>query len=198
VFCGAVTAGEATRELKALPNGQWLLSMKASAMMVRIEENSRFEILQQQLRPVEYSYYRKAFTKKKQSSQLYNWSAGTATNTAKGRTSTVLLDNKTYDNVSYQIQLWQDLKAGLSEMSYSLADDDHLKALEFNRIGEERINTPAGSFETIKVIRDRGENSARKTTLWFAKHLDHVLVKLEQTETDGKQYVILLSRLETP
>ncbi len=195
---GVNISGEAVRELKALPNGQWLLSMQANAMMANIEESSRFEILQQQLRPIEYRYYRKTFTKSKQSKQLFNWSDGTATHTAKGPSTTLLLDNKTHDNVSYQIQLWQDLKAGLSEMRYSLADGDHLKALEFDRIGEERINTPAGSFETLKVVRDRGEHSTRKTTLWFAKNLDHVLVKLHQTETDGKQYTLLLARLETP
>lgn len=195
---GVNVSGEAVRELVALPDGEWLLSMKASTLMARVEESSRFEILKQQLRPLEYRYQRKVFTKKKQLQQLFDWSKGTLVSTRKAQVKVLQIDAHTYDNVSYQLQLWQDLKAGLTEMRYSLADGDQLKTLKFERIGEESIDTPAGRFETIRVRRDRGEGSARSTTLWFAKDLEHVLVKLEQIETDGKEYVLLLERLETP
>lgn len=195
---GINVSGEATRELSALPDGQWQLSMKASALMARIEESSRFEIRQQQLRPLEYRYQRKVFTNKKQLRQLFDWANGTLVSTFKEHSAVLQIEQQTYDNVSYQIQLWRDLSAGMSEMHYTLADRDQLKTLEFDRVGEEIIVTPAGQFKTIKVRRDRGEGSARKTTLWFAKGLEHLIVKLEQIETDGKQYVLLLERLETP
>ncbi len=195
---GISLSGEAIRELKALDNDQWLLSMNANTMMANIEESSRFEIRQEQLRPLQYNYKRKVFSKKKSSQQRFDWSSGTVLSTAKGRSTTLQVDQQTHDKVSYQIQLWNDLKSGLNQMHYTLANGNRLKALVFNRVAEETVTTPAGRFETIKVVRDRGAGSARTTTLWFAKDLDHVIVKLEQIETDGKQYILLLQRLETP
>ncbi|MFT5721933.1 MAG: hypothetical protein ACI9W6_002251 [Motiliproteus sp.] len=195
---GVSVSGEASRELSALADGQWRLSMKASALMAKIEESSRFEFHQQQLRPLEYRYQRKIFTNNKERRQRFDWSQGTLASTYKDQTRVLQIPQPTYDNISYQLQLWRDLKAGLTTMSYSIADGDHLKTLAFVRVGEERIDTPAGRFETIKVRRDRGEGSDRTTRLWFAKNLEHVIVKLEQIETDGKEYVLLLERLETP
>ncbi|MFT6916560.1 MAG: hypothetical protein ACJAWL_002900 [Motiliproteus sp.] len=195
---GVSVSGEAFRELKALPDGQWQLSMTASTLMAKIEESSRFEIRHQQLRPLEYRYKRKVFMNKKQRRQLFDWSKGTLASTYKDQTRLLQISQPTYDNISYQLQLWRDLKAGLTEMSYSLADGDHLKTLQFDRAGEEFIDTPAGRFETIRVKRDRGEDSARTTRIWFAKDLENVIVKLEQIETDGKEYVLLLEHLETP
>lgn len=195
---GISVSGEAIRELKALDNGQWLLSMNANTMMASIEESSLFEILQQQIRPLQYDYKRKVFSKKKSSQQRFDWPNGTLLSSAKERSTRLQIDQQTHDKVSYQLQLWNDLKSGLNQMHYTLADGDRLKDLVFNRISEETVTTPAGRFETIKVVRDRGAGSARTTTLWFAKDLDHVIVKLEQIETDGKQYILLLQRLETP
>ena len=195
---GISLSGEVVRELKALPDGQWQLSMKASAIMARIDESSRFEISQQQLYPLHYSYQRKVFGKKKQRQQQFDWSAGNVLSSQTDRATTLPIDQNTHDKVSYQIQLWRDLDAGLSEMHYQLVDGDHLKQLDFLRIGEEIVDTPAGRFETIRVERDRGDNSARKTTLWFAKNLDHVIVKLQQIETDNKEYTLLLERIDTP
>lgn len=34
--------------------------------------------------------------------------------------------------------------------------------------------------------------SQRKTTLWFAKDWDYLLVRLHQVEKDGKEYLIML------
>ncbi|MEH6472152.1 MAG: DUF3108 domain-containing protein [Halopseudomonas sp.] len=195
---GISLSGEAVRQLKATDDGQWLISMNASAMMANINESSRFSFDQQQLRPQQYDYLRKVLGKKKRVQQRFDWADGTVVSTVKDSSTTLTLDQKTHDKVSYQIQLWHDLKAGLNEMHYTLADGSRLKELEFDRVGEETIDTPAGRFETIKVARDRGEGSARKTYIWFAKDLDHVIVKLEQIESDGKQYILLLERIENP
>ena len=194
---GLSVNGEAVRELKQDADGQWLLSMRASAMMANFDETSRFEIQRQQLRPQHYSYLRKVFTKKKQIDHRFDWRNGQLEATVKGNQTQLPLKSHTFDKVSIQLQLWNDIKAGATEVNYWVSDGDRIKAYEFDRLGEEVIDTPAGKFDTIKVARDRGDASARKTYIWFAKAHDHVIVKLQQVEPDGKQYTLMLEQLDS-
>ena len=53
-------------------------------------------------------------------------------------------------------------------------------SIRFKVEGNEQITTPAGSFNAVKVVRDRGEKSSRKTWIWFAPELDYMIVKIHQ------------------
>jgi hypothetical protein len=48
-------------------------------------------------------------------------------------------------------------------------------------------------IDAIKVerVRDPTQNK-RITVMWFAKDWDYLLVRLQQVETDGKEYNIML------
>ena len=193
---GVSVGGEAVRELKQLEDGSWQVSMRAKTLMASIEETSRFRLDGTTLRPDQYHYRRKVFGKTKAVDIDFQWGQGSIQSMINGVRKTLPITGETYDKVSYQLKLWPDIKAGQQEVIYTLAEKDYLRDYEFDRIGEETIDTPAGRFDTIKVARDRGEDSKRKTYIWFAKAQDHVIVKLEQIETDGKQYVLLLDRIE--
>src|SRR3546814_12835726 len=53
--------------------------------------------------------------------------------------------------------------------------------------------TKAGQIEAIKVERVRDPTKSKRTTvLWFAKDWDYLLVRLQQVETDGKEYNLML------
>ena len=53
--------------------------------------------------------------------------------------------------------------------------------------------TKAGQIDAIKVERVRDPTQSKRiTVLWFAKDWDYLLVRLQQVETDGKEYNIML------
>ncbi|WP_421865531.1 DUF3108 domain-containing protein [Motiliproteus sp.] len=189
--------GEAIRELTQTADGQWQLSMKASAIAASIDESSRFALEQGRVTPQHYHYQRKLLTKKKTIEHRFDWPKQQLTSSIKGDQQQLPLQPGTLDKVGFQIQLWQDIKGGANEATYPVADGRQIKTYEFDRLGSERISTPAGEFDTIKVARDRGDSSARKTYIWFASELDHVIVKLQQIEPDGKKYTLVLERLES-
>lgn len=195
---GISMEGEAIRQLQALKNGQWQLSLHAKAMIASIDESSRFQlpIQQHQIRPLQYNYQRKVLGKKKQRQLDFDWQQGTIASRYNDSSTSLALELNTLDTISYQIQLWHDLKAGKPNLEYQVADGGRVKQYRFKRLNDETITTPAGSFDAIKVARDRGKDSGRQTYIWFAKTHDHVIVKLEQIETDGKQYTLLLERIE--
>ena len=56
-----------------------------------------------------------------------------------------------------------------------------------------RDSTKAGQIDAIKVERVRDPTQSKRiTVLWFAKDWDYLLVRLQQVETDGKEYNIML------
>ncbi|MEH6652270.1 MAG: DUF3108 domain-containing protein [Motiliproteus sp.] len=196
---GINVGGEAVRQLKALPDNQWQLSMNATAMVASIDESSRFEFTSDQsIKPQHYNYLRKVLGKKKHRQLDFDWQKATVNSIYNKDKHSFALEPQTLDTISYQIQLWHDVKAGLKTMNYRVADDGQIEPYRYNVVGEERVETPAGDFNAIKVARDRGEGSQRQTFIWFAQEHDHVIVKLEQIEVDGKRYTLLLERLETP
>ena len=97
------------------------------------------------------------------------------------------------DKSSYQLALQKDVATGEDSLSYIVLDGDDLDTYDFRRLGDEVIETPLGTLNTVKVerVRDPGE-SQRKTTLWFAKDWGYLLVQLNQVERDGKEYTIML------
>ncbi|WP_458576350.1 DUF3108 domain-containing protein [Aliamphritea spongicola] len=100
------------------------------------------------------------------------------------------------DKLSYQLQLRLDLINGREALEYKVADDGKLKTYRFVREGEEDITTELGTFKAVKLRRDRGTNSKRQTWIWFAPELNYQLVKLLQSEKDGKQYSLVLKELK--
>jgi len=64
---------------------------------------------------------------------------------------------------------------------------------DFRVLGAEKVSTKAGSVDAIKVERVRDPTQNKRTTvMWFAKDWDYLLVRLQQVETDGKEYNIML------
>jgi hypothetical protein len=91
------------------------------------------------------------------------------------------------------LALQHDVAAGKKSMSYQVVDGNEVDTYDFRVLGSEKVDTKAGKIDAIKVerVRDPTQNK-RITVLWFAKDWDYLLVRLQQVETDGKEYNIML------
>ena len=56
------------------------------------------------------------------------------------------------------------------------------------------INTPLGDLQTLKLTRHK-PNSDVRTTLWCAKDIDYLPVKVEHIEDDGVITVAIINSL---
>jgi len=196
---GISISGEAVRELQQKEDGHWQFSSAASAMMAGIQEVSEFDYAQgEQIRPLKYDYQRKVLGKSRRASLDFDWSAGKVTTVVKEQPWKMAIAPGIQDKLSYQLQMRLDLKAGLQKLSYQVADGGKLKSYNFVVTGEEQVATPYGRFNAVRVVRDRGKDADRETLIWFAPELDYLIVRLQQTESDGKTYALLLKNLETP
>ncbi|MBV0933687.1 DUF3108 domain-containing protein [Marinobacterium weihaiense] len=190
--------GEAVRQLSPTENGQWRFSSEAEAMMAGISEVTRFSYQPSAIQPLSYRYHRKVLGKSRKASLDFDWNQQSVTTTVKDKPWTMEIPLATQDKLSYQLQMRLDLLAGKRDMTYAVADGGKLKQYRFTVTGEEEVETPYGRFNAVRVMRDRGEDADRETLIWLAPELDYLIVRLEQTETDGKTYALLLKNLEIP
>lgn len=185
--------GKAERSLSLTDADTWLLSFEASMLVAGLTENSTFTLVDGRLHPLTYDYERTGLGKPKVIRHRFDWKANTVTGNEKKRQINLPLLAGVLDKSSYQLALQRDLAAGEDTLSYMVLDGRDIDTYDFRVLGTEVLTTPLGTFNTVKVERVRDPTQTkRKTVLWFATDWDFLLVQLNQVETDGKEYTILL------
>ena len=186
-------SGSAERSLQAQADGSWQLSFEASMLLAGLTERSRLRVQGEQLQPLDYQFSRHGLGKAKQIEHRFDWEAKQVVGSDRGDAVRLPLNRGLLDKSTYQLQLQYDVAAGKKALSYQVVDGDEIETYDFRILGEERVRTKAGLLDAIKVERVRDPTqSQRKTTLWFAKDWDYLLVRLHQVEKDGKEYLIIL------
>ncbi len=100
------------------------------------------------------------------------------------------------DPLGFQLQLHQDIKAGKTEMHYSVIDRNGYDEDRFAIIGEEQLETASGRIRTVKAEKVRDAGSKRETLMWFAPDQAYLLMRLVQLEPDGTRYEINIDDAE--
>ncbi len=186
-------SGTASRSLEKGANDTWTLSFKASMMIASLTEESTLTVDKDTLLPKTYHFERGGLGKPKKTDLDFDWSQKVVTGTDRGDAVKVPLNRGMVDKSTYQLVLQRDVAAGKKSMSYQVVDGDDVDTYDFRVLGTEKVDTKAGQVEAIKVERVRDPTQNKRTTvLWFAKDWDYLLVRLQQVETDGKEYNIML------
>lgn len=193
---GSFTA-RATRSLSLNEQKQWVLSQRAENLFASITESSEFHFEQPQLRSQRYEYLRKVFGSKRHALLTFDWHTKRVTNDVQDKPWSYDIEQGTLDKLNYQLQLRMDLmQESKLPLHYAVADGGVLKQYHFEVIGEEQLATELGELETIKVQRIYPGNNKKETLLWFAKELDYLLVKYQQTNEKGKSSHLLITSVE--
>lgn len=187
---------EATRELGTHPNGEHELIFSASTWLAKLRESSRFNWAEGQLVPNRYQYHREGLGRSRDAVLEFDWAQHKVVNNVQDKPWRMDIPDGALDKLSYQLQLRSDLLNGKRTLKYDIADGGRLKTYLFEMVGEELLDTRLGKLATVKIKKVRATGKKRVTYIWMAKHWDYLLVKLQQTEEDGKTYAIDLLRAE--
>lgn len=186
-------SGTAERSLEKNADGTWKLSFKASMMIASLTETSTLTLDKDTLLPQSYHFERGGLGKAKKADLDFDWTAKMVTGTDRGDAVKIPLNRGMVDKSTYQLALQHDVAAGKKTMSYQVVDDGEVETYDFRVLGTEKVDTKAGKIDAIKVERVRDPTQSKRTTvIWFAKDWDYLLVRLQQVETDGKEYNIML------
>lgn len=119
----------------------------------------------------------------------FDWEEDRALSTHEGTVIEKELEAGVLDRQLMQLVMMQDLAAGVEQADYTVIDGDQLKVYRSKVIGTERVEVPAGTFETTKVERAR-PGSSRSSLLWCAPQLDYLPVRLQQLK-EGKARITM-------
>lgn len=192
--------GTATRRLEKTADG-WRLSISSEAQLLFLS-SKRHEVSELRhsadgWQSLSYQIQDQGPRKTKTGSQRYDWGAKVIKGERDGAPWQLPLLQQTFDPASYQLQLSDDLAAGKTALNYPLVSRGKLKTYHFKRLGEERLDTPAGKLATVKLEKPAAPEDDESTVIWFAPTLDHLPVRIEHRK-NGKPEATLLLRRYTP
>ncbi len=147
------------------------------------------------LRPQHYSYAYSNGKKRRDVEVEFDWDAKKIKNIINGDVWQMPVAPAVMDKLLYQLAIMHDLRNGRTPASYQIADGGKIKIYNFETLGEERVKTPLGDYNTIKMIRHR-PNHHRKSTFWCAIELEYLPIKVEHMEKDGSTTKAVIKSLQ--
>ena len=173
----------ATSRLSAKGNDHYEFLFDADAILGSITETSDFT-WNGKVVPNNYSYVRTGMGKNRDYELQFDWQNKLVTNLQNHFALPLDSAQQIQDNLSYQIQLRQDLIAGKNNFVYAITNGKKIHNYRFETAGEEVLDTPLGKVNTVKIKRIQ-TNDNRETYAWFAKDFQYLLVRLQQEENDS-------------
>lgn len=197
-------AGEAVRKLERKCDNTYQLTTTSRATGLaalirdlRIEESSRWQWRDDQVRPLRYEYSHQSEDKKRLDRIEFDWSRQQARVVFKKKEAVLPVEPGTQDLLSAQMTLLLALRAGPpTDIEVPVVDRGKHKVMRLRYRGEEAVETPLGSLNAYRFERLDEDTPERITRFWFAPKLRFLLVAGEHEEPNGTSVRMRLERVE--
>jgi Protein of unknown function (DUF3108) len=120
-----------------------------------------------------------------------DWKTGTMTMRYKGRSRSEAIPPNAQDRISFMLAL-AVAPAGAKTGDYHLVDGRGVSHHIYQFAGRERVQTPAGTFDAVKVVRGRDDDKAE---FWLATALGGLPVRMLAVEK-GARWDQIATRIE--
>jgi len=193
---------QVVQTLNPVGPGRWRFQSKVipagilvSLVSGRIEETTELEGIDDRLRPLSYSFKRRGLGRNRDVTVRFDWSRKRAYNDVNGSRWSMAIPDNALDKHSLMLAVTADLRADSLAPAYPVADGGRLKTYRHERVGEERLTTPLGVLDTIKLRRVR-PGRQQDTLFWHAPTLDFFPVRIERRDRNGRRLRMTLTELE--
>lgn len=174
----------------------WALALTAKSTMIDYREQSSFRWHNCTSTPVRYRFDVKGLGINRKLWLDFDHATHKASGQSrKGPLSYVFPADAT-DELSLGFATRCLLARGATEVHFNAATINGMKKLSYRNSGKEKIKTPLGTFDTLRIDRIRKANDKRRSTVWVAPALDYLMIKMEHVENVGVRGTVLLKKLE--
>ena len=160
-----------------------------------VQEQTIWQMQGNTIQPLNYEYFREKNGKQKKISIQFDAGNQKIITYAGDSHWSMPLENDIYDKLLYEIAIIQRLRNQERIGDIQVADGGKLKIYRMENLGEEKISTVLGDYQTIKLKRHKS-NSKKTVTIWYAKELDYFPVKVENIDGEGKTVTAVISQLK--
>lgn len=125
----------------------------------------------------------------------FDWGRMLLTRERDGRVETDPLPEGAQDRLSF-VYAMAFFPPGSGEISAPVADARGMSRHRYAVAGRETLNTPAGQFEALKLVKQRDPGDGRETEIWLATKRDFLPLRIVVVEKDGTRRDQILTRIE--
>jgi hypothetical protein len=177
--------GEMEVQMSLLDDGSWkLTSVLDGGSIVKREESEVFELIDNQIKPINYRFNQRILFRKYKASADFDWADKTMSYIENKDSGTLVLDENILGPSSASLQLRLDFRKLTeenipNEITYKVYWKGTIKerTYEINK-DKESVETPLGVFEAYKVSRKFSEDIKRSQIFWLAPGLDFSVIKI--------------------
>lgn len=189
------------RSFTRLPDGKYFYLSETNTTGLasllykdKVVEESSGLLNNGKITPMQYRYDRSGGKKTRKVTIDFDWNNGIISTSVNGNAWRMKVRDNIMDKLLYQLVIMHDLVQGRKNISYIIADGGKIKNYHFQTLGEERLDTPLGEFQTLKLERHK-PNASGRTTLWCAQNLNYLPVKVENVEKNGRKTTAMIQSL---
>lgn len=184
----------AASKLQQREDGEFEYHYNTSSMLGKATEMSRFALEGSAgLMPLAYRYKLSAMGVKKRINLAFDWQAGRVSDRAAKPQWSMELPPGALDPLSMQLQLRSDVMQGETQLTYEVIRNGRIKEYHFVVEAEEIIDTLVGPLRTLRVKRDRGDDSPKFTMIWLAVDWSYLIAKIRDGKVDGGHQEVVLA-----
>ena len=177
--------GDMKVEMIKLEDGSWQMnSLLDGGSIVRREESELFEIINNQIKPINYRFNQRILFRRTKASADFDWDNNEVSYTENKEKGNIVLTENILGPSSASLQLRLDFRQlGEANIPNEISYKVYWKGTIKNRIydvseAKESVETPFGTFEAYKVSRQFENGSDRSQVFWLAPDLDFAVIKI--------------------
>ena len=165
--------------------GKGILSLRGTAV-----RTSRGMIASDGLKPLEFADER---TGRSTARAKFDWQAKTITLQYRGEPRTEPLPVQAHDRLAFAFD-FASAPPRKGEVAFDLFDGRGLSRHVYTVGERERVKTPAGEFDSLKVSRGTEDD---RTDIWLAADLSYLPVRILVVEKNGTRYDQVATKIST-
>lgn len=202
LYSSGMEIGESRQNIRNTGNNQYIFESKSRTtgfakliLNKQIIEQSRWQMVNGRLVPVDYSYKRYLGELDRIVTSHFDWENQRVLNRVNDQKLELPLHEGMLDKLLYQFAIMHDMQKGVLPTQYTVADTRRLKTYYFDKLGEEKITTPLGDLDTIKLLHYK-KNDEKRLVFWCAPEYQYLPVKIEITEDDGRSITVMIQSVD--
>jgi hypothetical protein len=193
-------AGRTTLTLGDNGDGTWTLRSEtrgtsglAKLAGIHVVETSHFRWHDGRPEAIEYDYRQDSAIRKR--TRHATFSGGEVRVEEGGKSFRYAVVPGLVDRHAVTLAIGNDLRRGAQTFEYKVAVKDRVEDMRYERAGNETIDVPAGTFETVLMRRvgEPGSDRKRVARSWFSEQLGWLPVQIEQSEKKGDTITLKLA-----
>ncbi|MCA1798791.1 MAG: DUF3108 domain-containing protein [Xanthomonadaceae bacterium] len=201
---GNMRVGRMRVELARTDQGCWLYESHSRTTGFisflrdyRIHETTRFRVIENGVVPFQHVYTLTGDRKDRNFALAFDWTELEVRGIVSGEAVTGELTPGAIDRHTILLSSVLDLRSK-RPFPYRLMmiDRAEQKEVEVRIDGEERLNTAAGAFDTVRVVQQRVDDADKRLILWLAVAERHLPVRVASVDDDGKTITLDLVEFE--